>query len=173
MLLDTAGRYTTQTSNREVDSTAWLGFLGLLKKFRPQLPLNGAIITLSVSDLFIQSARGARRICALGARPHPGALRRRSGVRFPLYLVVTKADLLAGFAEYYNDLGREARAQAWGMTFPYQAQGAGQAAVAQFDAEFDLLVNRLNERLLTAHGGRARSAEAGDDLSPSRSSSPA
>ena len=146
VLLDTAGRYTTQSSNREVDSTAWLGFLGLLKKFRPQLPLNGAIVTLSVSDLFTQAPQ-ERAEYARSVRARIQELYNTLGVRFPLYLVVTKADLLAGFAEYYNDLGREARAQAWGMTFPYQAQGAGQAAVAQFDQEFDLLVNRLNERL--------------------------
>ncbi len=148
VLLDTAGRYTTQTSNREVDSTAWLGFLSLLKKFRPQLPLNGAIITLSVSDLFVGSAQ-ERADYAHSVRARIQELYNTLGVRFPLYLVVTKTDLLAGFTEFYNDLGREARAQTWGMTFPYQAQGAGQAAVTQFDQEFDLLVDRLNARLIT------------------------
>src|SRR5476649_1032527 len=56
VLLDTAGRYTTQSSNREVDAAAWTGFLTLLKKFRPAQPLNGAIVTVSLSDLFTQSA---------------------------------------------------------------------------------------------------------------------
>jgi type VI secretion system protein ImpK len=45
VLIDTAGRYTTQSSNREVDAAAWTGFLTLLKKFRPAQPLNGAIVT--------------------------------------------------------------------------------------------------------------------------------
>ena len=39
VLLDTAGRYTTQSSNREVDAAAWTGFLTLLKKFRPVQPM--------------------------------------------------------------------------------------------------------------------------------------
>ncbi|WP_418316679.1 type VI secretion system membrane subunit TssM [Piscinibacter sakaiensis] len=145
VLLDTAGRYTTQSSNREVDATAWKGFLNLLKKFRPQLPLNGAIITLSVSDLFVQTPE-ERAEYARSVRTRIQELYQTLGVRFPLYIVVTKADLLAGFTEFFNDLGREARAQTWGMTFPYQAQGAGQAALAQFEPEFDLLVQRLNER---------------------------
>ena len=51
VLLDTAGRYTTQESDREADAAAWLGFLDLLKRFRPRQPLNGVIVTLSVADL--------------------------------------------------------------------------------------------------------------------------
>src|SRR5689334_15783484 len=48
VLVDTAGRYTTQESDREADSAAWLGFLDLLKRHRPRQPLNGVIVTLSV-----------------------------------------------------------------------------------------------------------------------------
>ncbi|HEY5899249.1 MAG TPA: type VI secretion protein IcmF/TssM N-terminal domain-containing protein, partial [Burkholderiales bacterium] len=51
VLVDTAGRYTTQESDHQADSAAWLGFLDLLKRFRPRQPLNGVIITLSISDL--------------------------------------------------------------------------------------------------------------------------
>src|SRR3954467_13259805 len=51
VLVDTAGRYTTQESDHQADSAAWLGFLDLLKRFRPRQPLNGVIITLSVGDL--------------------------------------------------------------------------------------------------------------------------
>ncbi|GAP34876.1 type VI secretion system membrane subunit TssM [Piscinibacter sakaiensis] len=148
VLLDTAGRYTTQSSNRDVDAASWKGFLGLLKKFRPQLPLNGALITLSVSDLFTGSP-DERADYARSVRTRVQELYGTLGVRFPLYLVVTKCDLLAGFTEYYNDLGREARAQAWGMTFEYTPQSAGTAAVANFEREFDLLVERLNQRLVT------------------------
>ncbi|MEF1214889.1 type VI secretion protein IcmF/TssM N-terminal domain-containing protein, partial [Vibrio alginolyticus] len=42
VLIDTAGRYTTQDSQEKVDSKAWHGFLGLLKKYRTQRPINGA-----------------------------------------------------------------------------------------------------------------------------------
>ena len=40
------------------------------------------------------------------------------GVRFPVYVLVTKADLIAGFNEFFGDLGREERDQVWGLTFP-------------------------------------------------------
>ena len=51
VLIDTAGRYTTQDSHAAVDSSAWQGFLKLLKKHRPRRPVNGAIIAISAQDL--------------------------------------------------------------------------------------------------------------------------
>jgi type VI secretion system protein ImpL len=147
VLLDTAGRYTTQSSNREVDAAAWTGFLTLLKKFRPAQPLNGAVVTVSLSDLFTSS--GAQRDdYARSIRARIQELYGTLGVRFPIYVVVTKCDLLAGFAEFFGDLGREARAQVWGTTFDFPAP-AGASLGATFATEFDALVARLNARLTT------------------------
>ena len=147
VLLDTAGRYTTQSSNREVDAAAWTGFLTLLKKFRPAQPLNGAIVTVSLSDLFTQSA-AQRDDYARSVRARIQELYSTLGVRFPIYVVVTKTDLLAGFSEFFGDLGREARAQVWGTTFDFPAP-AGASLGATFANEFDALVARLNARLTT------------------------
>src|SRR2546427_4884377 len=51
VLLDTAGRYTTQESDAEQDKAAWKGFMQLLKRFRGRQPVNGVIVTLSVQEL--------------------------------------------------------------------------------------------------------------------------
>ncbi len=147
VLLDTAGRYTTQSSNREVDAAAWTGFLTLLKKFRPAQPLNGAIITVSLSDLFTSST-AQRDDYARSVRARIQELYSKLGVRFPIYVIVTKSDLLAGFSEFFGDLGREARAQVWGTTFDFPAP-AGKSPGTTFAAEFDALVARLNARLTT------------------------
>jgi type VI secretion system protein ImpL len=147
VLLDTAGRYTTQSSNREVDAAAWTGFLTLLKKFRPAQPLNGAIVTVSLSDLFTASA-AQRDDYARSIRARIQELYSTLGVRFPIYVIVTKTDLLAGFAEFFGDLGREARAQVWGTTFDFPMP-AGAGLGATFVTEFDALVARLNARLTT------------------------
>jgi hypothetical protein len=65
VLLDTAGRYTTQSSNRDVDSNAWLGFLGLLKKFRAG--------TWAPADPEVADGRGDRGDYGPhGPRPGPG-----------------------------------------------------------------------------------------------------
>ena len=117
VLLDTAGRYTTQESNREADSAAWTGFLQLLKKYRPRRPINGVIVTISVADL-LQQTPAQREAQAGAVRKRIQELHQELNIRFPLYVLVTKADLLAGFMEFFGDYGKEERAQVWGATFP-------------------------------------------------------
>ena len=146
VLLDTAGRYTTQSSNQTVDSSAWQGFLKLIRKFRPRQPLNGAIITLSVSDLLTQSA-AEREEYGRAVHQRIQELYGELGCRFPLYIMVTKCDLLAGFMEFYGDLGREDRAQVWGNTFEFRTGVGGASPLTQFDKEFDGLSERLYARL--------------------------
>ena len=65
----------------------------------------------------------------------------RLRLRVPVYMVFSKADQLTGYSEYFDDLDAEARAQAWGMTFPL-ARG-----VDLFASEFRLLLERLERRL--------------------------
>ena len=64
VLIDTAGRYTTQDSHQEEDKAAWDGFLGLLKKSRPRRPLNGVFLAISVADLLNQSAPARANLAA-------------------------------------------------------------------------------------------------------------
>ena len=50
MLIDTAGRCTTQDSHSEADRAAWLGFLDL-RKYRARRSINGVLVAVSVDDL--------------------------------------------------------------------------------------------------------------------------
>jgi len=147
VLLDTAGRYTTQDSYAEVDSAAWTGFLGMLKRYRPRRPINGVLVALSLSDL-IQQTDTEREAHARAVRKRVQELYTQLNLRCPIYVVFTKADLIAGFNEFFADLGQEERHQVWGFTLPFDpADDAGQP-LAGFSAEYRALVQRLDERLL-------------------------
>lgn len=61
VLLDTAGRYTTQESEQAQDASEWLKFMGLLRKYRRRQPINGVIVTVSISDLLTQSTEASRQ----------------------------------------------------------------------------------------------------------------
>ncbi|GGC29150.1 type VI secretion protein IcmF [Siccirubricoccus deserti] len=148
VLIDTAGRYTTQDSQAAVDSASWLGFLGLLKKHRPRQPINGVLLAISLSDLSAmkesEQAEHARTI-----RNRLRELHEQLGVRMPVYVMFTKADLIAGFIEFYDSLGKEEREQVWGMTFPLDdGKDPGAAAVTRFGTEYDALLQRLTDRML-------------------------
>lgn len=147
VLLDTAGRYTTQDSNSTADKAAWTGFLQLLKKYRRRRPINGVIVTVPVSDL-LQETESWRQAEAQAIRERIKELHEQLGVRFPVYVLVTKCDLLAGFVEFFDALGREERAQVWGVTFPLDTHKDGDAALAALPNEFGLLEQRLQERVL-------------------------
>lgn len=146
VLLDTAGRYTTQDSDAEADRQAWQGFLALLRKHRARQPLNGVLLTVSLGDLLGNSEAEANQLAE--------ALRRRVqemytelNVRLPIYVLVTKADLIAGFNEFFANLGKEDRDQVWGVTFPLAESGASDPLVT-LPAQLDALRERVTGQLL-------------------------
>jgi type VI secretion system protein ImpL len=145
VFLDTAGRYTTQDSDAASDSVGWSEFLALLRKHRARRPLNGVIVTVNAQDLHLQDAV-AREAHVEAARQRLEELTRELRIRLPVYLLVTKCDLVDGFAEYFDDLTGEGRAQVWGVTFPYEQTLANEGPQG-FPAEFDALMTRLNERV--------------------------
>ena len=51
VLIDTAGRYTTQDSDAAVDKAGWEAFLDLLRRTRARQPLNGVIVAIAMSDI--------------------------------------------------------------------------------------------------------------------------
>ena len=142
VFLDTAGRYTTQDSDADADSAGWSEFLALLRKYRKRRPVNGVILTISAQDLMTQNHGGARSARGGGAPPAERAQSSELQIQLPVYLMVTKCDLIAGFTEYFDDLAQEGRAQVWGMTFPYDADGQG-ARRRRLPAEFDALVGAV------------------------------
>ncbi|WP_326900756.1 type VI secretion system membrane subunit TssM [Kosakonia cowanii] len=147
VLLDTAGRYTTQESEQIQDASEWNKFLGLLQKYRRRQPINGVIITISIADLLTQSAEASREQ-ALNLRKRLTELHEQLGIRFPVYVLVTKADLLKGFRAYFSGFDKAQRDQIWGFTFPWE-----KAKLADFDLqgsfiqEFALLQQRLDAGL--------------------------
>lgn len=146
VLLDTAGRYTTQDSNAKVDQTAWLGFLELLKKHRSRRPISGAIIAVSIADLLEQN-KGQQQALAQSIRKRIQELYEHFNIRFPVYVLFTKCDLLAGFMEYFDDLDRDKRSQVWGMTFQLN-ENRTENISDQFPSEFELLEKQLQNQLI-------------------------
>jgi type VI secretion system protein ImpL len=145
VLIDTAGRYTTQDSDVKADKQSWFGFLALLKKNRPRQPINGVIVVISLEDLMIlSSAELSGHSNAIRARLLE--LHERLKVDFPVYALFTKGDLVAGFMEYFNYLNERGRKQVWGATF--QTADKSRNMVSEVGVEYDALLERLSEETL-------------------------
>lgn len=146
VLIDTAGRYATQESDRDVDASAWDSFLALLKRTRPRQPINGVLLTVNIQDLLQQGA-AERSEHAAKLRARLAELQTKLGVRAPVYVLVTKADLIGGFNETFEALAKDDRDQVWGLTFP-AGLPAGDDPLAQFPALYQQLQQRVVQQLV-------------------------
>jgi type VI secretion system protein ImpL len=147
VLIDTAGRYTTQDSDEAVDRSAWRSFLELLRKYRPRRPIEGILVAFCIADLAESDLN--QRLA------HARAIRRRIeeiyGVlklRAPVYVLFTKCDLIAGFTDFFHNLSAEERAQVWGTTFSLSESHNIAALLRSFPGEFERLVERLSARVI-------------------------
>ena len=147
VLIDTAGRYTTQDSHAGLDQAAWKTFLGLLRQARPRQPINGVLVTLSVQDLLSFDFQ-ERQGYAQAVRQRVDELQRELGLAIPIYVLVTKVDLVCGFNEFFSTFDAGQRAQVWGMTFDLDLNTrVVENARSGFDREFPALASKLNELL--------------------------
>lgn len=143
ILLDTAGRYSVQREDR----AEWLGFLSLLKRYRSKAPLNGVIIAASLVEMAGSRPEFAMDL-AKQLRQRVQELTEQLEVFVPVYVVFTKADLIAGFVEFFEDRDGAEREKVWGATLPYNV--SVQTNVAQiFDEHFDELTDGLKEASIT------------------------
>ena len=133
ILLDTAGRYSVH----EEDRREWFGFLDLLKKHRPKAPINGIVVTASISELTSNRPDFAINL-AKNLRQRVQELTERLEIFAPVYVMFTKADLITGFAKFFGETEKVERDRVWGATLPYDPDEK-KDPLADFDQRFDEL----------------------------------
>lgn len=140
VILDTAGRFTMPVDTAS-DREEWHSFLKLLARHRPRCPINGVIVTIPATSL-LQDPPETIKNKALTIREKLQELVAVLGVEFPVYIMVSKLDLVYGFAEFCASLSNEDRKQALG----WNRQNMTPEAFRQdeFNAFFVGLVERLN-----------------------------
>jgi type VI secretion system protein ImpL len=151
ILIDTAGRYAVHDEDRG----EWLGFLSLLKRHRPLAPVNGVVVAVSLGEL---TTSDEARVVALAhsLRQRVQELTSELEVLLPVYLLFTKADLVAGFRTFFAALEDHERERVWGATLPYDQAQRGKAA-ALFESRFDELhegVKAMSAARMTHERGR-------------------
>ena len=137
ILLDTAGRYMTEQKDEE----EWHAFLDMLKEHRTRRPINGVIVGISIEEL-VDAAPDEIQWHANTIRRRISELVERLEVRFPVYVVFTKCDLLQGFVEFFGDMTRKERQQIWGCTLT-EEQRTEDTVRSVFEDEFETLYQSL------------------------------
>jgi type VI secretion system protein ImpL len=143
VLLDTAGRYSSQDSHQKADQTGWNNFLGLIKKYRRK-PISGLIVSFSMSDLMTMNEYEMSQHI-LQMKQRIAEVNDFFKTRFPVYIVITKSDMLAGFSQFYETFSHKEREQAFGITFDKNDSIQGDL-LTHFSQEFRLLTQSVTRR---------------------------
>lgn len=145
VLIDTAGRYVQQQSDPEADAAEWKGFTELLVRHRGRRALNGVILALSVQELAgddVSIREHGREI-----RKRLAELREQTGLKLPVYLMITKTDLVPGFEEFFGDLNSREREQVWGATLGTADRVDGLTVEREMKVLQEALEKRLGSRI--------------------------
>lgn len=113
VIIDTAGRYAIPVDEGR-DKDEWQKFLSLLVKYRKKEPIHGLIVTVA-ADKLLQAAPEAMEQDGKNIRRRVDELMRVLGVRFPVYVLVTKCDLVQGMARFCDQLPEKSLEQPMGF----------------------------------------------------------
>ncbi len=111
IIMDTAGRYAIP-ENDIVDNEEWEVFLTNLAKYRRKEPLNGLVLLISATTLYGEGAHLVNEARYL--RMRIDQIMRTLGATFPVYLMISKIDMLPGMGQLLEHLPFEMRQQGMG-----------------------------------------------------------
>lgn len=159
VLIDTAGKLLFQEAPPGT-TTEWTEFLSLLRKTRPNCPINGLLLVIPSESLIMDSmddiTSKAKKIAT-----QLGTIQRVLDVRFPVFVLITKCDKIVGFREFFagvKDPQLQDQMTGWSnpapLDTPFQME-----AVNQHLAEVVLRIGRrrlgmLKDPVPTDHGKR-------------------
>jgi type VI secretion system protein ImpL len=146
IIIDTAGRFAIPVDEGR-DKEEWQKFMHLLAKYRKKEPLNGLIIALA-ADKVLASSPEALEEEGKTIRRRIDELMRVLGTKFPVYLLLTKCDLIHGMTTFCNSLSDKSLEQPMG----YVNQDLSTDVPAFLDQAVGTLAERLkNLRLVLLH----------------------
>ncbi|MEO6588117.1 MAG: type VI secretion system membrane subunit TssM [Pyrinomonadaceae bacterium] len=140
VFLDTAGRFQTEG----VDGDEWNSLLEIIKKFRPNRPLDGVLMTVSAEKILHSDERQIEEQAKI-LRTRLDEASQRLKTRFPVYIVFTHADAIEGFRDSFSNSKQEDKSLVWGATIPLEKSDNAQSL---FDGEYELLQDSVLKRRL-------------------------
>lgn len=150
VLVDVPGNYLTSKTkySSPINTTyhlLWQHLLKLLKKFRgKENALQGIVLAINLPEI-IRFQRSQKYQLVQDTKKRVHDLLALFGNQLPIYLIITKCDLLPGFNEFFSDFGTDEAAQPWGITIPKSNENVIDVFIHRFNA----LIKRLNKQLIS------------------------
>jgi type VI secretion system protein ImpL len=144
VVLDVPGDLLVRPDAVAAHERGWRGLLRLLNRYRPRRPLDGAVLVLPAHDFATASALDhaalIRKATRIGEKL--GQLQRESGVCFPVYVLISKCDQIAGFQSFCQVLPPGRLREIFGWSSPYRSDTAFESAWV--DEAFEQVAEALN-----------------------------
>jgi hypothetical protein len=156
VILDTAGRFTFQ-EEAAPDAAEWSSFLKLLKKHRTYCPINGVLVVIPCTSLLEDTPEEMDRK-AQNVRQKLIHIQRLLDIRFPIFILITKADRVLGFSEFFTKLDPVEQRQLFGWSNPAGPEKPYEPKVV--DDAWDAMVTRVHKLRLKFLSGEESVANA-------------
>ena len=143
IIIDTAGRYAVPDVDKR-DRKEWATLLSMLSRHKQKEPLNGLVIVVAADRLLDCTEE---ELVEEGQQVRAGIneLMEKLEIQMPVYLMVTKCDLVDQFTNWCNYLPEESFLQVMGYLSEEQVTDIDH----ELDKAFDTVLNRIKElRLL-------------------------
>ena len=116
IFLDTPGKWVQEGVSEE-GSKNWTELLRLLRRHRGRRPLDGLVVVVPADDLLSKSADELAEQ-ASHVREVIDLIHDELKFRFPVYLLVSKTDLVDGFVDFFKGLPANRKHQIFGWSHP-------------------------------------------------------
>lgn len=121
VVLDIHGSLVIEDHKATANERGWRSILSLLGRYRAKRPLDGIILTIPASELY-----GKERLSPESLNSRAKFLAHKLmaaqhllGLRLPVYVIVTKCDILPGFQSFCHELPLAQRHNMMGWSAPY------------------------------------------------------
>lgn len=152
-IIDVPGKYLSNhkimnqlNQNANIYPIIWQFFLRLLKSKRGKNGINGIIIALPAAEILKQNDNKHYHAILKNLFQRIHDIQKMFSQPLHCQIILTKCDLLPGFAEFFAESSPDEIAQAWGVALPQPKKD--EKTVDIFSAHFNALIKKLNQQLL-------------------------
>ncbi len=146
VILDTAGRFSFQ-EDVAPDRHEWEHFLGLLKKHRKECPINGVLTVIPATSL-TEDTPEEQEEKAKNIRKKLFELQKQLDIRFPIFVLITKADRILGFTEFFAPLDPHDKGQIFGWSDPEETDRWDDKSFGNIFTDMVQRMHKIRLRLL-------------------------
>ncbi|MDR0630799.1 MAG: hypothetical protein LBF70_02090, partial [Holosporales bacterium] len=145
VILDINGSVFFPKESLNTDDKNWNLILNMLSRYRGARPINGIILTIPANELY-----GKNKLAIEDIRKRAQYISRKLnfaqnyiGMKLPIYIVVTKTDIIPGFQSFCSEIPMRNRNNMLGWSSPYHLDSVFHSKI--LDEAFSEFEDELNE----------------------------